>query len=108
MRKARAEKEMINDYNGDLVKFFLVLQNSENCHISLDVCICLLTVSRFFVRTNSFCKQSPNILDDIEHFVYTVEDYSWEDIKEVVAFFLKIRCLVFPPQVRPLLSPNGI
>ena len=42
---------------------------------------------QIFRENKQLLQTIPNILDDIEHFVYTVEDYSWEDIKEVVAFF---------------------
>ena len=30
LRKKPVEREIINDYNGDLVKFFRVLQQNEN------------------------------------------------------------------------------
>ena len=107
LRKPRAEKEMINDYNGDLVKFFRVLQNSEKLSYLIGRLYLSFNSEQIFRENKQLLQMIPNTLDDIKHFVYTVEDYSWEDIKEVVAF-LKIRSLVFPLPVRPLLSPNGI
>ena len=107
LRKPRAEKEIINDYNGDLVKFFWVLQNSEKLSYLIGRLYLSFNSEQIFRENKQLLQMIPNTLDDIKHFVYTVEDYSWEDIKEVVAF-LKIRSLVFPLPVRPLLSPNGI
>ena len=107
LRKPRAEKEIINDYNGDLVKFFWVLQNSEKLSYLIGRLYLSFNSEQIFRENKQLLQMIPNTLDDIKHFVYTVEDYSWEDIKEGVAF-LKIRSLVFPLPVRPLLSPNGI
>ena len=107
LRKPRAEKEIINDYNGDLVKFFWVLQNSEKLSYLIGRLYLSFNSEQIFREHKQLLQMIPNTLDDIKHFVYTVEDYSWEDINEVVAF-LKIRSLVFPLPVRPLLSPNGI
>ena len=87
LRKPRAEKEMINDYNGDLVKFFRVLQNSEKLSYLIGRLYLSFNSEQIFRENKQLLQTIPNILDDIEHFVYTVEDYSWEDIKEVVAFF---------------------
>ena len=63
------------------------MQNSEKVSYLIGRLYLSFNSEQIFRENKQLLQTIPNILDDIEHFVYTVEDYSWEDIKEVVAFF---------------------
>ena len=65
--KPKAEKEIINDYNGDLINLFRIVQNSDKLAFLL--------------------RNTPNILDDVTETAKIVAGASWKDVKNAVAFF---------------------
>lgn len=86
-RKPRAEKEILNDYNGDLVNLFRTIQSSEK--------LCFL-LGRLFLSVNSeqifrFNKEQlraiPNVLDDVWDTTKYIEALTWKEVLDAAAFF---------------------
>ena len=87
LRKKPAEKEIINDFNGDLVKFFRVLQRSEKLAYLIGRLYLSFNSEAIFKANKARLADVPNILDDITETAVIVENASWEDIQLAVAFF---------------------
>lgn len=86
-RKAPVEREILNDYNGDLVKFFRVLQNSKKLAFLLGRLYFSFNSEQIFKENKMLLNSVPNILDDLNETVSQIENASWEDIRLAVAFF---------------------
>lgn len=87
MRKKPSEKEIINDYNGDLVKFFRVLQRSEKLSYLIGRLYLSFNSEQLFRANKALLADVPNILDDITETAVTIENAEWHDIELAVAFF---------------------
>ena len=87
LRKKPAEREILNDYNGDLVKFFKVLQCSQKLAYLLGRLYFSYNSEQIFKENKMLLKGVPNILDDVTDTALKIENASWEDIKLAVAFF---------------------
>lgn len=87
LRKKPSEKEILNDYNGDLVKFFRVLQSSQKLAFLLGRLYFSFNSEQIFKENKTLLKGVPNILDDVTDTALKIENASWEDIKLAVAFF---------------------
>lgn len=87
LRKKPVEKEILNDYNGDLVKFFRVLQNSKKLVFLIGRLYFSFNSEQIFKENKELLKGVPNILDDITDTAIQIENASWSDIKLAVAFF---------------------
>lgn len=87
LRKNPAEREILNDYNGDLVKFFRVLQNCKKLAFLLGRLYFSFNSEQIFKENKKLLKGIPNILDDVKDTALTIENASWDDIKQAVAFF---------------------
>ena len=81
LRKKPAEKEIINDFNGDLVKFFRVLQRSEKLAYLIGRLYLSFNSEAIFKANKARLADVPNILDDITETAVIVENASWEDIQ---------------------------
>ena len=87
LRKKPAEREIINDYNGDLVKFFRVLQQNEKLAYLLGRLYLSFNSEELFRINKAMLADVPNILDDLTETSVTVEKAEWSDIEKAVAFF---------------------
>ncbi len=87
LRKMPVEREILNDYNGDLVKFFRVLQNSKKLEYLIGRLYFSYNSEQIFKENKALLKGVPNILDDVADTALIIETASWEDIKLAVAFF---------------------
>ncbi len=87
LRKAPVPKEIINDYNGDLVKFFRVLQRSEKLAYLLGRLYLSFNSEELFRANKALLADVPNILDDLTETAVTIENADWQDIELAVAFF---------------------
>lgn len=87
LRKAPVQKEIINDYNGDLVKFFRVLQRSEKLAYLLGRLYLSFNCEELFRANKALLADVPNILDDLTETAVTIENADWQDIELAVAFF---------------------
>jgi len=87
LRKAPVPKEIINDYNGDLVKFFRVLQRSEKLAYLLGRLYLSFNSEELFRANKALLADIPNILDDLTETAVMIENADWQDIELAVAFF---------------------
>lgn len=87
LRKAPVPKEIINDYNGDLVKFFRVLQRSEKLAYLLGRLYLSFNCEELFRANKALLADVPNILDDLSETAVIIENAPWQDIELAVAFF---------------------
>lgn len=65
LRKKPLEKEIINDYNGDLVRFFRVLQRNENLERLIGRLFLSFNSEQIFRANKALLAEVPNILDDL-------------------------------------------
>lgn len=87
LRKNPSEREIINDYNGDLVKFFRVLQRSEKLAYLIGRLYLSFNSEQLFRANKAMLSGVPNILDDITETSIMIENADWHDIELAVAFF---------------------
>lgn len=87
LRKAPVPKEIINDYNGDLIKFFRVLQRSEKLAYLLGRLYLSFNSEELFRANKALLADVPNILDDLTETAVIIENADWQDIELAVAFF---------------------
>lgn len=74
LRKKPVEREIINDYNGDLVKFFRVLQQNEKLAYLLGRLYLSFNSEELFRINKAMLADVPNILDDLTETSVTVEN----------------------------------
>ena len=87
LRKKPSEREIINDYNGDLVKFFRVLQRSEKLAYLIGRLYLSFNSEQLFKANKAMLADVPNILDDLTETSVIIENAEWSDIEKAVAFF---------------------
>lgn len=86
LRKKPAKTEIINDYNGDLVNFFRVLQSNEKLAFLLGRLYLSANSELIFHQNKDLLKGTPNILDDVAGTAKKVYDLSWNDVQLAAAF----------------------
>lgn len=86
LRKKPAEREILNDYNGDLVKFFRVLQRNEKLAYLIGRLYFSFNSEQLFRANKALLADVPNILDDITETAVIFENAEWKDIELAVAF----------------------
>lgn len=98
LRKKPVEKEIINDYNGDLVRFFRVLQRNENLERLIGRLFLSFNSEQIFRANKALLAEVPNILDDLTETSVIIENIEWNDFDLAVASAIKIGN---PPQTAP-------
>ena len=86
LRKRPVEKEIINDFNGDLVKFFRVLQRNEKLAYLIGRLYFSFNAEALFRANTIMLGNEPNILDDLTETAVIIENADWHDIELAVAF----------------------
>ena len=86
-RKPRAEKEILNDYNGDLVNLFRNIQSNEKLAFLLGRLFLSVNSEQIFRANKQLLRDIPNVLDDIWETSEIVKDMSWKDVLNAAAFF---------------------
>ena len=86
-RKDPVEKEYINDFNGDLVNFFRVLQSNKNL-VKLLGRLCLsFNSEEMFRQRKDLLAGVPNILDDVLETAEMIREFTDEEIELAAAFY---------------------
>lgn len=85
--KPKAEKEIINDYNGDLINLFRIVQNNGKLAFLLGRIFLSVNSEQIFKLNKERLRNTPNILDDVTETAKIVAGASWEEVKNAVAFF---------------------
>lgn len=86
-RKPRAEKEILNDYNGDLVNLFRTIQNNEKLVFLLGRIYLSINSELLFRQNRELLRATPNILDDLLESSKVIGSLKWSEIKAAAAFF---------------------
>ena len=86
-RKPPAEKEILNDYNGDLVNFFRVLQDMDKLTFLLGRLALSINSEEQFRRNRELLNSVPNVLDDISETGEIIAKLSWNDVQLAAAFY---------------------
>ena len=73
-RKAPVQKEILNDYNGDLVKFFRVLQRSEKLAYLIGRLYLSFNSEEIFRANKERLRDVPNVLDDVNETAVIIEN----------------------------------
>lgn len=87
LRKKPVEKEIINDYNGDLVRLFRVLQRNENLERLIGRLFLSFNSEQIFRANKALLAEVPNILDDLTETSVIIENTQWNDFDLAVAFY---------------------
>ena len=87
LRKKPVEKEIINDYNGDLVRFFRVLQRNENLERLIGRLFLSFNSEQIFRANKALLAEVPSILDDLTETSVIIENIEWNDFDLAVAFY---------------------
>lgn len=85
-RKPPAEKEILNDYNGDLVKTFRVMQQNEKLAYLLGRLYLSCNSEQLFRENRKLLDETPNILDDLTETSLMIASADWGDIQAAAEF----------------------
>ena len=86
-RKTRAEKEILNDYDGDLVNVFRTIQNNQKLVFLIGRIYLSVNSELLFRENKELLRATPNILDDLLETSKIIESMKWSEIKAAAAFF---------------------
>jgi DNA adenine methylase len=86
LSKEPAEREILNDYNGDLMHFWRVLQ-SDNLAFLIGSIFLSINGEEFFRENRELLRCRPNVLDDLRDAALQIETFSREEINAAAAFF---------------------
>ena len=86
-RKPRAEREILNDYNGDLVNLFRIIQDNEKLAYLIGRLYLSINAELVFKQNKERLRNIPNVLDDLIETSKIICNASWSDIKDAAAFF---------------------
>ena len=87
LRKRPVEREIINDFNGDLVRFFRVLQRNENLQKLIGRLYLSFNSEQIFRANKALLAEVPNILDDITETSVIIENTPVEEFELAIAFY---------------------
>jgi len=85
--KPKAEKEILNDYNGDLINLLRTIQDSSKLAFLLGRLFLSVNSEQIFKLNKELLRSTPNILDDAAETAKLVSNSSWKEVKNAVAFF---------------------
>jgi DNA adenine methylase len=86
-RKIPAQKEILNDYNKDIVRFFRVLQNNKNLHRLIGRLYFSVNSEALFKANKELLKNSPDITSNVTETAMMIEGATDDEIELAVAFF---------------------
>lgn len=86
-RKPRAEREILNDYNGDLVNLFRTIQSNEKLVYLIGRLYLSVNAELAFRQNREVLRGVPNVLDDLMETSQLVKEASWADVRNAAAFF---------------------
>ena len=85
-RKQPVEKEILNDFNSDLVRFFRVLRRNENLKYILGSLCLSFNSEELFKVNKELLLATPNILDDLTETAMIIESATPEELALAIAF----------------------
>ena len=86
-RKPRAEKEILNDYNGDLVNLFRTIQSNKKLVFLIGRLYLSINSELVFRQNKERLRNIPNVLDDVLETSQIISKLKWSEVEAAAAFF---------------------
>ena len=86
-RKPKAEREILNDYNGDLVNLFRTIQSNKKLVFLIGRLYLSINSELVFRQNKDRLRNIPNILDDVLDTSQIISKLKWSEIEAAAAFF---------------------
>ena len=86
-RKPKAEREILNDYNGDLVNLFRTIQNNKKLVFLIGRLYLSINSELVFRQNKERLRNIPNVLDDVLDTSQIVSKLKWSEVEAAAAFF---------------------
>ena len=86
-RKPKAEREILNDYNGDLVNLFRTIQNNKKLVFLIGRLYLSINSELVFRQNKERLRNIPNVLDDVLDTSQIISKLKWSEVEAAVAFF---------------------
>ena len=87
LRKQPVEREILNDYNGDVVNFIKVIQGNKQLTYFLGRLCLSANAELIFKQNRELLRSIPNILDEITQISEAFAEFSMEEVEQAIAFF---------------------
>ena len=86
-RKPKAEREILNDYNGDLVNLFRTIQSTKKLVFLIGRLYLSINSELVFRQNKDRLRNIPNVLDDVLDTSQIISKLKWSEIEAAAAFF---------------------
>ena len=86
-RKPKAEREILNDYNGDLVNLFRTIQSNKKLVFLIGRLYLSINSELVFRQNKDRLRNIPNVLDDVLDTSQIVSKLKWSEVEAAAAFF---------------------
>ena len=86
-RKPKAEREILNDYNGDLVNLFRTIQSNKKLVFLIGRLYLSINSELVFRQNKDRLRNIPNVLDDVLDTSQIISKLKWSEIEAAAAFF---------------------
>ena len=86
-RKPKAEREILNDYNGDLVNLFRTIQSNKKLVFLIGRLYLSINSELVFRQNKERLRNIPNVLDDVLDTSQIISKLKWSEVEAAVAFF---------------------
>lgn len=86
-RKPKAEREILNDYNGDLVNLFRTIQSNKKLVFLLGRLYLSINSELIFRQNKERLRNIPNVLDDVLDTSQIISKLKWSEVEAAAAFF---------------------
>ena len=86
-RKPKAEREILNDYNGDLINLFRTIQSNKKLVFLLGRLYLSINSELVFRQNKERLRNIPNVLDDVLDTSQIVSKLKWSEVEAAAAFF---------------------
>lgn len=86
-RKPKAEREILNDYNGDLVNLFRTIQSNKKLVFLIGRLYLSINSELVFRQNKERLRNIPNVLDDVLDTSQIISRLKWSEVEAAAAFF---------------------
>ena len=86
-RKPKAEREILNDYNGDLVNLFRTIQSNKKLVFLIGRLYLSINSELVFRQNKERLRNIPNVLDDVLDTSQIISKLKWSEVEAAAAFF---------------------
>ena len=86
-RKPKAEREILNDYNGDLVNLFRTIQSNKKLVFLIGRLYLSINSELVFRQNKERLRNISNVLDDVLDTSQIISKLKWSEVEAEAAFF---------------------